>query len=383
MLPSKVLRVSTVSSFVDAHLSEQIRVMIKAGFSVSVATSNCSSCKPINGVTYFNIDIPREISLFKDILALIRLYRLFKVERFSVVHSTTPKAGLLCALAGFLAFVPIRIHTYTGQRWATLSGIKRKIVKFSDKIIGYCTTSCYADSQSQRLFLIAEKIIAPNKLTVLGEGSISGVDLARFNSVAFHASDRDKLKGELGIPNNAFVLLFVGRLSIDKGIVELIEAFNEASAALDKELFLILVGPHELSIDELGLFANSPSSSNIISIGYSSVPEKYMSISDILCIPSYREGFGTVVIEAAAMGLPAIGTNICGLSDAIVDGKTGLLVNKQSSFELKNAIIKLVDNKDFLEVLSLNAKKRVVDFYSSDFVNGLVVDEYMKLINDH
>lgn len=376
---NKILRVSTVALFVDAHLNSQIKMMISSGLNISVATSDEALSKPIEGIIYFSVEIPREINIFKDFFALIKLYRLFRKENFYIVHSTTPKAGLLCAIAGKLARVPTRIHTFTGQRWVTLTGFKRKVVKLSDKIIGYCTTICYADSHSQKSLLVIENIISADKIKVIGKGSIAGVDLKRFNPQNYSFFDREALKARLNIPGDATVLLFVGRVAKDKGILELVEAFNKVFVE-NENLYLLVVGPQELNKHELGVDFSQNSSNNILFTGYTDCPEKYMSISDFLCLPSYREGFGTVVIEAAAMGLPTIGTNICGLSDAIVDNETGILVSKESSYELSLAIKRLVADKKLVKKLGFNARERAVRYYSNDYVNQLVINDYFKYL---
>lgn len=377
---NKVLRVSTVAFFVDTQLNSQIKKMVSSGLNVSVVTSDIELGKPIEGVDYYSISIARNISLLKDMRSLIILYNLFRKNKYGIVHSTTPKAGLLCAVAGKLAGVPIRIHTFTGQPWVTLSGFKREIVKLSDKVIACNTTACYTDSHSQKEFLVSEGIIRSNKISVVGKGSLAGVDLKRFNLENYSCESRKLIKKNLGIPDDATVLLFIGRITRDKGVFELIEAFNNITSK-NAGLFLLMVGPQELAEDNRGPKFFDSLNSNIIFTGYTDEPEKYMAISDVLCLPSYREGFGTVVIEAAAMGLPAIGTNIYGLSDAIVDGETGVLVKVKSVVELTLAIEKLISDNKYLKELGFNAKKRALEFFSSDKVNNLVVDEYLYFLN--
>jgi len=373
----KIARVSTVAFFIDTQLNAQIKAILSSGADVSVLASEPALNRPIEGCHYFSVDIPRKISLFKDLIALLKLWRLFTKQKFDIVHSTTPKAGLLCAVAGKLAGVPIRIHSYTGQPWVTLTGIKRQVTKLADWLIGCLTTACYADSESQKAFLVSEKIVSADKLSVIGKGSLAGVDVKRFNPERFGEAEHNSIRQALEIPKDAVVLLFVGRIVKDKGVIELVEAFKYKAS----NVYLLMVGPQELSHKELGIELDSDLNQKIIFTGYTDVPEQYMAISNVLCIPSYREGFGTVVIEAAAMGIPTIGTNIYGLSDAIVDGETGILVEPKNVTELAQAIDKVSNDGKLRSTLGVNAKCRVLQYFSSDVVNRLLIDEYVTLLN--
>jgi len=374
----KLARVSTVAFFIDTQLHAQIKETIASGAEVSVIASEPALNRPIDGCTYFSIDIPRQISLLKDFAALFKLLRLFRKQQFDIVHSTTPKAGLICAVASKLAGVPIRIHTFTGQPWVTLRGTKRVIARLADKIIGTLNTACYTDSSSQKEFLVSEKIVSSLKLSVIGQGSLAGVDMQRFNPDLFSTIDRSLVKQALGIPQDAFVLLFVGRIVRDKGVVELVRAFeNVISHPLNA--YLLFVGPQDLSLAELGIEEASQIKKRVKFTGYTDTPEKYMAASDLLCIPSYREGFGTVVIEAAAMGLPAIGTNIYGLSDAIVDGQTGLLIEPRNLEDLSEALIRLIQNNHERQILGSNAQERAIKDFSHIVINNLIINEYIEL----
>lgn len=378
----KIARVSTVAFFIDTQLHSQISMTVQSGAKVSVIASEPSLNRPIEGAEYFSIDIPREINLLKDFMALVKLWRLFRIQRFDIVHSTTPKAGLLCALAGKFASVPVRIHSYTGQPWITLTGIKRQVARGGDWLIGYFATACHTDSGSQKEFLISEKLVSSKKLSTIGKGSLAGVDIQRFNPDRFSEAERNAIKEKLQIPKDAIVLLFVGRIVKDKGVVELVKAFKNVIADRhNKSIYLLMVGPQELSNDELGIVSGSEVSQKVIFTGYTDMPEHFMAVSNVLCIPSYREGFGTVVIEAAAMGLSAIGTNIYGLSDAIIDGETGILVEPKNVLELKLAIERITKDNKLRDSLGYFAQHRVLRDFSSEVVNRLVIGDYVKLIN--
>jgi glycosyltransferase involved in cell wall biosynthesis len=349
LLDVRIARISTVSFFVVTQLKNQIIMLGQLGARVSVV---CSDGEELNlsigssNVNCVTIDIPRAISPWRDMLALFRLFFFFKRNRSHIAHSTTPKAGLLTALAAFIAGVPIRVHTFTGQPWVNMRGVKRWLTRSSDRLIAILNTRCYADSESQRRFLIDQRIVKSERVFVIGAGSIAGVDLKRFDRNRFSLDDCASMRVSLGIQDGALVLIFVGRITADKGVRELLRAFEMLKADA-VNVHLILVGPFDMDSG----FSGSISRGDIENIpdthliGFSECPERYLAIADVFCLPSYREGFGTVVIEAAAMGVPTVGSDIYGLSDAVVHGETGLLVPPRNVEELAKAIKQLLTDK--------------------------------------
>jgi glycosyltransferase involved in cell wall biosynthesis len=376
----RIARVSTVAFFVETQLHGQISALVHADAQVTVVSSENALARKIPGSHYVSIVIPRKINPFRDFMALIRLWLLFRRSGFEIVHSTTPKAGLLCCLAAKFAGVPVRLHSFTGQPWVGLTGIKHLLSRNSDKLIALLNTHCYADSASQKNFLVDNGVSHPERISVLGSGSLAGVDLECFNPLRFNEDDKNNLKAKLGIPSTSQVLLFVGRLSRDKGIVELLQAYQMVMAN-EIDAYLVLLGPNEIDVD---LFLNGLSGAvkkRVLVLGFSSEPERFMAIADILLLPSYREGFGTVVIEAAAMGVPTIGSDIYGLSDAIVDGSTGLLVPVRNADRLAAAINSLLGDDAMRLEMGLNARRRVDNEFSAVRVSELLVDEYVRLLD--
>lgn len=320
------------------------------------------------------IEMSRNIAVFRDIGSLLRLYRLFRSERFDIVHSSTAKAGFLAAAASWLARTPIRIHTFTGQRWIELHGLRRWAVRSCDRIIARLSTHCYADSESQREFLINEGMVKPSKISVLASGSISGVDLDRFAPDFRKAASA---RHRMCIEPDATVILFMGRVNRDKGIVELVSAFRELPGKVE----LALVGPFEPEHDPLPQDVIDELASNlrIHIVGHTREPERYMGMADILCLPSYREGFGSVIIEAAAMGVPAVATSIVGLVDAVADGETGLLVPPKDAESLRKALIAVILDPESRERMGKAARERAERLFDAAVVNGAVADEYHRL----
>jgi glycosyltransferase involved in cell wall biosynthesis len=287
----------------------------------------------------------------------------------------------LTALAAFFAGVPVRLHTFTGQPWVNMRGVKHWLLRSSDRLVGKLNTRCYADSASQRKFLIDQRIVDCKRLFVIGAGSIAGVDLRRFDLNRFSPGDCASLRQSLGIPISAPVLLFVGRITVDKGVRELLQAFKMLKASA-VETHLVFVGRVDsdsgvsgvISQDEIDRVADAQI------VGYTECPEAYLAIADILCLPSYREGFGTVVIEAAAMGIPTVGTNIYGLSDAVVHGETGLLVPPRNAEELARALGMLLADNSLRVKMGESAKQRAHALFDADVVNTQIAAEYRSLL---
>lgn len=375
----KVARVSTVPLFVIAHLQAQIEALSASGMAVTVITSRDEMSDELTknkNLTYVPVNIEREINLIKDFLSLVALIGTFRKNKFDIIHSTTPKAGLLCAIAGFFSGTKIRLHTFTGQPWATMSGFKRSILKLCDRVIGLLNTHCYADSESQKKFLVSCGIIKVDKISVIGAGSIAGIDLNRFDPSRYTAEQLSILRADLDIPESGKVILFVGRITPDKGIKELVSAFAEI-VNKDSNVFLVFVGPFESAGgDILGQVTDVNVRKNIKTVGYSDEPEKYMALADLLCLPSYREGFGTVVIEAAAMGTPTIGTDIYGLSDAIVDGVTGVLVPVRDPVALEAAILSTLNNAPLMSAMGAAARDRACSDFGANNCSHLLINEY-------
>ncbi len=325
------------------------------------------------------IEIKRGLSPLRDLAAVWRLFRLFRQQKFDIIHSHTPKAGLVVALAGLLAGTPIRLHTFTGQRWATLKGLTKQFLVLCDKIVAGLNTHCFADSPSQVEFLIQSGIGDIEKLSCIHRGSFGGVDFNRFD--VHRHSDRAPKRLEIGCPQDSIVLIFLGRLVKDKGIVELLTAFKNLHAE-NESLALLLVGPYEPDLDPLPkssheLIASHPS---IFSLGMKSDPEHYLGMSDILCLPSYREGFGTVVLEAAALGLPSIGTDIVGLKDAIVDGVTGLLCECRSTRDLEAKLKVLIHDEALRREMGNAAHERTRRSFDSQVLSEKTVGIYRDLV---
>jgi len=365
--------------FVRAFLEHQINALAKS-YDVCIITNLESDKKMLthlpNNVNIIDLPIKRKISLFADLKALFILILILLKGEFSLVHSASPKAGLITAIAAWVVRIPNRLHTFTGQVWATKEGLSRWLLKFFDKIIVLLNTKILVDSLSQQGFLIKEGVVTKKSSLVLGRGSISGVDISRFHPSKIY---KKLIRKQLNIKDDCIVFLFVGRLKREKGVFELIHAFKKVSEQHDN-VALLIVGPDEEKLKQelinyLGLIIEI-----VKFIDFTPTPERYMAASDIFVLPSHREGFGSVIIEAASCGLPSIGSDIYGLSDAIKTNVTGFLVPTGSSESLKETMLELANNNELRNKMGLNARNRAINNFSQDYITLKILQFYKELI---
>lgn len=323
--------------------------------------------------------IERSIRPLKDLIALAHLYKIFRERKFDAVYSVTPKAGLLAMLAARLVGTPIRIHTFTGQVWATQSGLPRFILKCIDGITARCATHVLTDSESQRQFLISERVISEAHSHVLADGSISGVNLKRFKP---DQQAREEIRQHLGLPNAATLLLFLGRLNRDKGVLDLAKAFL-LLATESPQVHLAFVGPDEDDLRPAILHICGAFADQLHFVNYTDNPECYMAAADVFCLPSYREGFGSVVIEAAAVGVPTVASRIYGLTDSVQEGLTGLLHESGNIQNIFSCLKELVDSPAKRSAMGQAARQRATKDFSSQRVTTAFLEYLKRATNNH
>ncbi|MBI4847502.1 MAG: glycosyltransferase family 4 protein [Nitrospirae bacterium] len=384
MPPLRLCRIVTTPYTFATLLPTQLRAIIEAGIDLTIVSSPGVELQKLTqamSVRNVIISMVRQPHPLTDIKSLITLIRFLRREKFDIIHSSTPKAGLLTAIAGWLVGIPIRIHTYTGQVWVERQGLMRLFLRWTDWLVGRLNTHLYADSNSQRDLLIRERIVPQHKIRVIADGSISGVDLTRFDPNR-HAASRAATRRQLHIPDSAVVIIFVGRLTKDKGINELIDAFRNLRLRYDN-IWLLLIGPFEPENDPLTTETMMEIKSNpcICAVGHVPLPEVYLAASDIFCLPSYREGFGSVVIEAGAMHLPAVATAVVGVVDAVVNNETGLLVPPKDVESLAEALSQLICSSELRNKLGQAAYVRSVSKFDDVRVNREVVNEYFRILS--
>ncbi len=323
-------------------------------------------------VNVIAIAIERKISPLRDLAAVSALYRLFRKQKFDAVHSIMPKAGLLSMIAAFWAGVPVRMHTFTGQVWATRRSFGRWFLKQLDKLLAGTATHILVDSHSQRDFLIREGVVSRGKSSVIANGSICGVDTERFSP-----DQRVKalIRERFTIREDETLFLFLGRLTLDKGLIDLAKAFA-GLCKTEKEAHLVIAGPDEEGIKSVILEVCKRCGKKIHFEGFTNVPEQYMAAADVFCLPSYREGFGQVVVEAASSGIPSIGTRIYGIIDAIEDGTTGFLYPPGDADALMYLMHKMCENTQLRETMGENARERAVNLFDQKVVTTAFLEYY-------
>jgi glycosyltransferase involved in cell wall biosynthesis len=380
----RLCRIVTVPQTFRGLLKEQLRCIVAHNIDLTFVCSPGPDFKSVVsdvGAKGVAIAMERLPAPLADLRSLVKVSRFLLHNDFDIIHSSTPKAGFITALAARLARVPVRLHTFGGQPWVELSGLKRRIPRECDRVTAALATKCYADCLAQRDFLISEGLVSPTKISVIGAGSISGVDLQRFSLNAWGGETALQTRCVLGIPRDALVIVFVGRVVRDKGIVELLAAF-ELLAESNPDLHLLLVGPFEPERDPLPeeTLERLKRHPRIHGVGFSATPEKYLAAADIFCLPSYREGFGTAVIEAAAMELPAVVSRLTGgLVDTIVERVTGLFVPPKNVERLASALQTLAGSKELRKSIGQAARDRAERSFDAKLINKAVAAEYFQL----
>lgn len=319
----------------------------------------------------------RRMSPLRDLMALFRLIRLFRRERPYMVHSMTPKAGLLCMLAAWLVGVPRRVHTFTGLVWPTASGLSRRILMTTDRLTCACATHVIPEGQGVLNDL--RRHITKKPMKVLGYGNVRGVDMLRFSRRPEVMIQAGKLRKE-----GVFTFIFVGRIVGDKGINELAMAFGRLNRKYPGTR-LFLVGPYEADLDPVKAVTSDAIRTNpaIEAVGALCADDLlvYYAAGDCFVFPSYREGFPNTVLEAGAMGLPSIVTDVNGSREIIVDGKNGVIVPSKNMDALYNAMERMILDKERTRQLAANARPMIGTRFGQSFVRKCLYEFYNEIMN--
>lgn len=377
-MKKKIIRITTVPMSLDKLIEGQMAFMSKQGYEVvGVSSPNRLLLKvgEKEDIRVKGINMTRKISPLKDIFSLVKLITFLKKEKPLIVHTHTPKAGLLGMMAAKLTNVPIRLHTVAGMPLLETTGIKKKILVFTEKLTYYCATYIYPNSYGLKAIISKKKYSKPEKVKVLGSGSSNGINTTYFNTKV--VSGIKELKKKLNINKDDIVFVFVGRLVKDKGINELVKSFNSLSLKYNN-IKLLLVGPYEKELDPLNndTIESIKSNNKIMSVGYQNDVRPYFSCSDVLVFPSYREGFPNVVMQAGAMGLPCIVSNINGCNEIIENNTNGLIIPSKDTNALYEAMEKVLLDKTLRLSLHKNARNLIVSRYEQSKMWQAILDEY-------
>lgn len=381
MSKQKIVRVTTVPESLDIFCKGMLREL-SGKFEVIGLSSPGEALDRVaerEGVRTIAVPMERHISLFKDFKALLKMISVFRKEKPTMVHSMTPKAGLLCTIAGWMTGVPVRVHTFTGLVWPTSSGVKRMVLRMTDKITCACATHIIPEGEGVKSDLIAGKI-TKKPLKVLGYGNVMGVDMNRFSrrSEVMEIVKQKALKSD-----EYFTFVTVGRIVHDKGINEMIAAFLKMQES-NKNVRLILIGEYEDKLDPISEESRKAIQENngIEAVGRKSGNEllAYYAAADCYVSASYREGFPNTVLEAGAMNLPCIVTDINGSREIIKDGVNGMIVPPQDAVELYNAMKIMLTSKVDRDNMAKNARKMIADRFEQGFVRKCLYDFYDSIL---
>ncbi|WP_029906717.1 glycosyltransferase family 4 protein [Prevotella sp. 10(H)] len=359
----KIIRVAAIPASLDILLRGQLQFLNNYYEVVGVASPDKEMHKKIaerEGIRTVELNIERRISLLKDLKSLIDLYLLFRREKPHIVHSLTPKAGLLSMIAARLAKVPVRVHTFTGLIFPWKKGYISKLLKIMDRLTCMAATSVIPEGEGVKKDLI-ENCITKKLSNVLANGNINGIDTEYYKPIP-KISD-----------NTVTRFVFVGRLVHDKGLEELKEAFERLDNAE-----LTLVGPFEQELDPLSENCRKwiKNGNRVMSVGYKDDIRPYLAQADVFVLPSHREGFPNTPIQAGGMGLPVVATNICGCNEIVINGVTGLLVEPHNSEQLYQAMKSLADNPPLRKEMGLKARIHITEKFSQQNVWNALLEFY-------
>lgn len=374
----KIAFILTAEFAVLAFLPNQLRALSKLYDVTVIVNTEDSDFLQVLGidVKVIPLEINRKITPLSDVMTLVKLIQILREQKYDAIHTLMPKAGLLGGLAGAVLGVPVRVHTFTGQVWVTRSGFQKVFFKAVDWLIGKLTTINLVDGKSQLQFLIDQKVLSKDDSQVFLNGSIAGVDLQRFKP---DGVKRMNIRNQLQIANDAIVFVYLGRLNQEKGVLELAQAFMELQSA---NVNLIYVGPDEEGMKEAIINICKSRLERLDFVDYTHAPEAYMAASDVVCLPSYREGFNNVVIEAAAVGIPAIASDIYGVRDAVIHQLTGLLHPVKNVKAIKQAMQIMIEQPDLRLKLGGNAKQHVAAHFDSKAMTVAWVKFYQQVLSN-
>lgn len=381
-MKAKLVRLTTVAISMDILLKGQLKFMNEYFEVVGITSFDKKHYQRVEsreGIRMIPVEMKRSIDMLNDVMSLWRLIRIFYVEKPDIVHTHSPKAGLLGMFAALLTGVPIRMHTIAGMPVLEISGVRWYIVWLAEYITCLCATNVYPNSFGLVKLIRQLKLCPSRKLEVLVNGTSNGIDAAYFSKASFkdHLELRTKMRLELGIEDDELCFCFIGRIAEDKGIRELVEAFTRLNDEHPKTK-LLLIGPFEkeYSILPEEIVENITNHACIIYLGRKDDVRPFYLVSDVLVFPSYREGFPNVVLQAGAMGLPVIATDICGCNEAIVDGMNGILVPAKNWGALLSAMKELTVNRALLRDFASNARQMIENRYDQNRIWSALKREY-------
>lgn len=382
----KLIRITTAPLSLKYLLSGQMKYMNEHGFEVLMVSSDGKEWPDLlANEKCRNMIVPmtRQITPFKDIISLWRLYRLFRKEKPAIVHSHTPKAGLLAMLAAKFAGVKIRIHTIAGLRFMTAKGMKRRILVFMEKLTAKAAHHVWPNSYSLLAYIKEHKLVKESKLEVMGHGSSNGVNLDRYSPAALNIEKLEEIKKQVAYDPQYRYLLNMGRIVRDKGIDEVLKTFSVVQKK-NPALKLIVLGAFEDDLDPISDEARNILQTHpaVIHIDWSDHVEYFMHISQMLIHASYREGFPNTLLQAGAMNCPIICTEIEGSVDIVTHNETGLIFQPGNAEDLLEKLNYALSHLDEMKQFAINLRKKIEDKFSQQYLHECIRQRYLSLLEE-
>jgi len=383
----KIIRATTVPKSLKAfcngmlnELSEKYEIL-----AISSPGVELEDVAKQEGVRVIAVPMERHISILRDCCSLWKMWRIFLKENPNMVHSMTPKAGMICMVAALMARVPVRVHTFTGLIFPTSIGIKRRILMFTDWLTCACATHIIPEGEGVKNDLLNNRI-TKKPLKVLGYGNVRGIDLDVYSRIRIVNGSWFKYQGIKLMNPDAFTFLFVGRIVGDKGINELCQAFLRIHSQCPLTR-LWLIGEYEENIDPLRAETKAiivDNQSGIEAVGPKRGDEllSYYAVADCFVMPSYREGFPNTVIEAGAMGLPCIVTDVNGSREIIEEGVNGMIIPSKDSNALYYAMFKMMHDVTMRSRMSSVARKMISDRFEQSYVRNCLYNFYDEILKN-
>lgn len=381
-MKKKLVRITTVSVSLSGLLEGQLKFMSQFYeiIGISSGSKHLEEVAAEEGVRVIPLDMTRKITPFKDLVALLLLWRILRKEKPDIVHTHTPKAGTIGMIAAKLSRVPHRLHTIAGLPLMEARGWKRKLLFYVEKITYSCATKVYPNSKGLKEFVLENGFAKSDKLTVIGHGSSNGIDTSHFSPDSIETNQKRNLRESLNIKPSDFVFIFVGRLVGDKGVNELVRAFHKISKE-QNDIKLVLLGGYERDLDPVNQETEDiiQNLKGIISTGWVDDVRPYFAISDCHVLPSYREGFPNVVMQAGSMGLHNIVTDINGCNEIIEDGVNGTIIPTKNTDAVYNAMKRAKENKKEWDLKKELCRDMIKNRYERSFVWNEMLKEYKNL----
>ena len=381
----KLIRITTVPMALGYLLPGQMRFMASNGFDVLMISADGKELPDVierENCRHIIVPMTRKITPFRDLKCLLKLIKIFRHEKPDIVHTHTPKAGLLGMIAAKICFVKIRIHTVAGLPLMAETGFKYQLLKSIEKLTYAAAKQVWPNSNSLLKFIVENKLANKNKLRIVLKGSTNGININRFNKEALQEKITRQIKETINFSTEARYLLCIGRLVKDEGIAELVHIFTKLQKN-SEDLMLILVGEYEVALDPLPqeTLLEIKINPSIIHIHWTDYVEYYMNLADIFVFPSHREGFPNVLLQSGAMGLPIVCSRIAGNVDIVTNNETGLIFEKQNEEDLLKKLQFAIEHPAKMHEMAKRLQQDIRENYRQENIWQKILEAYKALLN--